>query len=957
MSAKKLLSKFTAFMLSALILAGNMSIPSATAEEEIILSAYDKVGLTLRFCEEYMIEDKYQPDSWALYTNAYFKLKALYEDESATETELLQKRAEFEQIKANMLFADTDTSKNPQPFTFLSGDELVSDMGMGTNLGNTMDGHSNFMPSETSWQSVVTTKEYITALHDAGFNTVRIPVTWGQMINEDFSINQSWINRVQEIVDYCVMQDMYAIINIHHDGAEQSGWLRVAADDIDKVYYKFECTWRTIAEHFKDYDEHLIFESMNEISCMEGDLKNSQEAIDYDTPIIVNLNQIFVNVVRSTGSNNTYRWLASVAHYANAGNHEAFTLPLDAYNTDNRQMFAAHIYKASTNTEWTYEEVYQVVENLKRMDSKFDVPMFLGEYGTRTYPQEGTQSGYNDVARAYFHEIVHHACQTAGVVPIVWDQGFGDDKYERGLYAFWDREEKAPIFKTINDAMARGTFLENSDLNNSYDFTDIKSDPKIIPIKKLEIENKRLELEFGKTINVKYSVSPENTNDVVLWSTSDDTVATVFDGKIKANGIGSCVITAFTQNSDKKQEIILTVIPPSDEIMATSVEADDILLVEGRRAYIAPVLLPENADKRVTYRSSDETVAVVNEMGKVTAKSNGVAFISITASSGVTKTIKVTVCDITKTDEINLSIHALYNDEQKGYFELETGSPVNVTKDGTYTLTLDMSDLSYKAALAGIDSLNYIKELYIKDDDLTNSSTRLSSTQKGVEIKYESIKVNGVSLPITEIGFISAMKGKMFDTQSPINAVDGSIVGGITVENEAVVFDEQNPQSIEITFTLKNVKFVTPEIKTGEKPAESVSAKKDEIKISAIGLEKEIEVSVTPSDSDSKFYFVSQNSSVAYAPHEAVLVKDGKAKVTIFATGAGNTVIYAMSDSSVVAEISVEVKNKSYESYIVTVVGAIVGVSVIAALVIVSAVIVAVKKKAKELSVDTAYES
>ena len=77
-------------------------------------------------------------------------------------------------------------------------------------------------------------------------------------------------------------------------------------------------------------------------------------------------------------------------------------------------------------------------------------------------------------------------------------------------------------------------------------------------------------------------------------------------------------------------------------------------------------------------------------------------------------------------------------------------------------------------------------------------------------------------------------------------------------------------------------------------------------------------------------------------------LKDGKAKVTIFATGAGDTVIYAMSDSSVVAEISVEVKNKSYESYIVTVVGAIVGVSVIAALVIVSAVIVAVKKKVRE---------
>lgn len=956
---KNYLSKIASYLLCAVMVLGVFSaFPSvAYAEEqtEQPLSARELVGLTLSFCDEYMQEEKYQPQSWETYLDALEDLKAVYDNENATDDELTAQRAAFERIKANMLFVDTDTASNPLPFTFLTGDELVEDMGVGTNLGNTMDGHSNFMPSETGWQGVVTTKEYMQALHDAGYNTVRIPVTWGQMINDDFSINPAWINRVQEIVDYCVSQDMYAIINIHHDGAEQSGWLRVAAEDIDRVYYKFENVWRTIAEHFKDYDEHLIFESMNEISCMEGDLKNSAEAIDYDTPIIVNLNQIFVNVVRSTGSNNTHRWLASVAHYANAGNHEEFTLPTDYYNTENRQMFAAHIYKASTNTEWTYEEVYQVVENLKRMDNKFDVPMFLGEYGTRTYPQEGTATGYNDVARAYFHEIVHHACQTAGVVPVVWDQGFGDDKYERGLYAFWDRENLEPIFKTIIDAMMRGTYLENSGLNNSYDFTDIKSDPEVIPITKLEIENERIELEFGKTYEVEYSVKPENTNDIVLWSTSDDTVATVFGGKIKANGIGSCTISAYTQNSDEKQEIIVTVVPPSDVTPAESISADDIFLIEGRRAYLTPEIYPENADSRVTYRSSDESVAVVNELGRVVAKSNGVAFVTITASSGVTDVVKVTVCDITKENEINLSIHALYNDTQNEYFELETGKPVNVTADGTYTLTFDMSDLSYKAQAAGVTSLNYIKELYIKDDDITNGATRLSSTNKGVEVIFESIKVNGKELSISENSTVSGMKGKMFDTQSPINAVDGSIVGGITVENEAVIFDEQNPQSIEIIFTVKGISFITPEVKLGEKPIEKISAKKSDVTLSAIGLEKEIEISVTPTDTDGKIAFYSENNAVAYVDTDAVSIKDGVATVKVISTGAGKTKIYAMSDSSLVAEISVEVKDKSYESYMMTL--KIITIVIIIAVTAVLVLVITKIRKSKKAKTEEAEQA
>ena len=125
--------------------------------------------------------------------------------------------------------------------------------------------------NETLWQNDETTQALIDAVHDLGFNTVRIPVTWGTMINdEDYSINEKWISRVQDIVDYCIRQDMYVIINIHHDGADQSGWLRVGTDDLPALYEKFEGVWTTIANYFKDYDEHLIFFSPDEVNLRKG---------------------------------------------------------------------------------------------------------------------------------------------------------------------------------------------------------------------------------------------------------------------------------------------------------------------------------------------------------------------------------------------------------------------------------------------------------------------------------------------------------------------------------------------------------------------------------------------------------------------------------------------------------------------------------------------------------------
>lgn len=875
--------------------------------------------MTLDYCDE-MDSSKYQDASWDAFQTELAKAKTVYDNGSATDTELANARASLEKVKANMLFKDTGTASNPLPYRDLTDDEIIKEMGVGTNLGNTMDGHSGFTPSETAWQSVETTKAYIKALHDAGYNTVRIPVTWGNMIDDEngYAINDAWISRVQDIVDYCISQDMYAIINIHHDGAEQSGWLRVAAEDIDSVYEKFECVWRNIAEYFKDYDEHLIFESMNEITCMEGDAKNSAEAIAYDTPIIVNLNQIFVNVVRSTGSNNAKRWLAVVSHYANGGTQSGFELSNDSYNTDNRIMFALHVYKASTNVTWTYSEVYQVADALKKCAAKHDVPIILGEYGTRTYTQTGTDSGYNDVARAYFSEIVHRACQAAGAVPVVWDQGYGTKgEYETGLYSYWNRTECVPLFKTITDAMMRGTYLPNTSKNNSYDFKDVVQGPTITPITEMTLSDETVSLELNESYTVTAQTSPSDSNDVVLWSTDDDKIATVSQGKIRARGIGITTVRAYTQNGEVEKTVTVKVSPKTSENPVTAINADDSYsVISGKYVYLNPSVEPAGADSQITYKSSNTDIVTVNSLGKAVGIKNGVAYVTMTSSSGVTKTVKVEVLDSEAKEEIDLALHILYNDTAKNYYGTELSEPVKVTGDGQYTVSFDLnSQLSAAGKKAGITEINNLTAIYIKDYDITSGNAK-KSPLSSAEIRYDSVKVNGTELTINNSNFASALNAEVFDSGKPINAWDGSVVDEVTATDHVARFTTvTNPTTIEVTFTLQNVEFKQSSSDKKNEALKMTAVTDQRIVLENIGDTAELAVKIVPRNTDSLVTFISDNAGIVSVDNTAVGTDPdtGEARVTVTAMSEGKATITAMTENGFVVEFTVIVGEDIYD--------------------------------------------
>lgn len=695
-------------------------------------------------------------------------------------------------------------------FHVLSGDELIQDMGAGWNLGNTMDGHTGFTPGETVWQPYRTTKELIRSVHDMGFNTVRIPVTWGTMIDDDnnYAINEKWMSRVQDIVDYCVSLDMYAIVNIHHDGAEQTGWLRIATSDQAALEEKFAAVWENIATTFKDYDEHLILESMNEVQGVNM-------TVVEENAVIMKLNQIFVDTVRGTGSNNEQRFLMVPGKYnyidSVCNEKNQFSLPEDS--VENRLIVSVHDYSPWTfcgteNTHTTSCNDRTIANNDKELKPLYDtytskgIPVVVGEYGCIN--KNNTQE------RAFYLEAMNRIFRKYKLVGVYWDQGWYDRSQEPADYSFSiiDRSTGKPIDKIVTDGMLRGIM----GLSGETDATALERIPQVIPVTSLELPVQEVTLQMDQEIHLNYGYEPQNSNDVVLWKTEDPSVATVSYGTIHPTGIGTTTLTLFSQNSDQSVQIPITVTAAESDVPCEeiTVETEELQLYEENTTWLNAALLPENCRESIYYQSGNDSVVTVSRVGKVVAVGSGETTITVGTSGGKSKVIPVEVTEGELKTDISLAVNVYYNDASKQYFSNEESSDIiTVSEDGQYTLSFDCdTDLSSKAGDAGVNTLNNVTAIYIKDHDVTTGDARVSPLSS-CDIRYDEIDVDGTKLTITNNDFKSALKDSgVFDTNDPINAWDGSAVKEVSTLNNVASFPKiTDPKKITITFTLQNMKF------------------------------------------------------------------------------------------------------------------------------------------------------
>ncbi|MCM1060202.1 MAG: glycoside hydrolase family 5 protein [Eubacterium sp.] len=331
----------------------------------------------------------------------------------------------------------------------MSTAEIVRDMGLGINLGNTfescgMSGNS-VQSYETGWGSPVITREIINGYAESGFGVLRVPVAWSNMMGNNYTINSDYLERVKEVVDWALESDMYVILNIHWDG----GWFERFGKDEDKdeCMYKYTRIWKQLSAAFKNYGDKLIFESLNEEGCWDEIWNRYSGEGDKDKAygLLNEINQTFTDTVRDSGGNNKKRHLL-IAGYATdiaATCDEAFKMPNDP---EKRCAVSVHYYNPSTfailerdadwgkaRTEWgTDEDIKELEQYMDMLKTTFvdnGTPVIIGEYGT------STKNKTSEMIRKYLVSVCESA-YTRDICPVLWD--ITGVFYDRGKAEFID---------------------------------------------------------------------------------------------------------------------------------------------------------------------------------------------------------------------------------------------------------------------------------------------------------------------------------------------------------------------------------------------------------------------------------------------------------------------------------------------------------------------------------------
>ena len=334
--------------------------------------------------------------------------------------------------------------------------ELVRDMGIGINLGNTMEscgdwigqwGDGTVSSYETAWGSPVITQNMIQGYAEEGFGVLRIPVAWSNMMGDNYTINSQYMSRIQELVDWTLEANMYAIINIHYD----NGWVNSFPDNKDESMKRYTRMWEQICDGFENYGDHLIFESQNEELGWES-LWNPWGGTDgkAESYALVNeINQKFVDIVRNSGGNNEERHLLISGYNTSIERtcDPLFKMPDDPMN---RCAVSVHYYTPASfaileedadwgkaistwGTEADFAELYQQMDMMKTTFIDKGIPVIIGEYGCPIKNKEP------DSVRLFLSSVCKEAYERQ-LCPIMWD--ITGIQYNRDTCELNDKELK-----------------------------------------------------------------------------------------------------------------------------------------------------------------------------------------------------------------------------------------------------------------------------------------------------------------------------------------------------------------------------------------------------------------------------------------------------------------------------------------------------------------------------------
>lgn len=368
--------------------------------------------------------------------------------------------------------------------------QFAERLGIGWNMGNHFDAHNNGVSGETFWGNPKATAATFTKVKAAGFNTVRIPVTWMGHIGDapEYKIEEAWLDRVAEVVGYAEAAGLNAIINMHHDGGDSKYWLDIKtaalnAEVHQQIIDQVKAMWGQIADKFKDKGDFLIFEAFNEIHDGGWGWGANRNDGGKQYRCLNEWNQAFVDAVRASGGENADRILGIPAYCTNVDiSLESFEMPEDP--AKDRLMMAVHCYDPydytlpANKSEWghTADASKKVAGDnegdLKKVFEKIyvnyiakGIPVYMGEFGCVNRATAREQA-----FQQYYLKYYAKLAKTYGVPSIIWDngaKGAGNERHafiDHGTGEYCSTEAKAAIQALIS------SYTNNLTLDDVYNY-------------------------------------------------------------------------------------------------------------------------------------------------------------------------------------------------------------------------------------------------------------------------------------------------------------------------------------------------------------------------------------------------------------------------------------------------------------------------------------------------------
>lgn len=430
-------------------------------------------------------------------------------------TQLYNKGFFFVIIVCGLLMSESVKAQLP------TAQHIASKMKVGWNLGNTLEA----IGGETAWGAALTNQKLIDSVKAAGFNTVRLPVAWFSHSDTVTSvIDKAWIARVKEVVDYCIKDSMYVIMNVHWD----KGWLENRVNTANKVQVnkRQQAYWTQIASYFKNYNDHLLFASANE--------PNVNDATGMS--VLLSYHQTFIDAVRATGGNNSSRTLIIQGPSTDIDktNKLMNTMPVD--QIEKRLMVEVHYYTPwnfcgmNGDQSWgkmfyywgkgnhsttdvtrnaTWGEESDMDKYLGLMKTKFvdkGIPVIIGEYGAfRKKLSPPSDQLLHNASIEYYYKYFVKSALSKGIITYCWDTPGG--VFDRSKGTIIDSGVLNAIMQGAKDVTTESAFLKDNDI-------ELYPNP------------------FTSTISMKFN-HPDEINRITIFDKMGHQVETVEHAAIK----------------------------------------------------------------------------------------------------------------------------------------------------------------------------------------------------------------------------------------------------------------------------------------------------------------------------------------------------------------------------------------------------------------------------------------